>query len=185
LGSRDFVRYSSNHNTGIVDWFADCLTMEHQDKPLVRAAVWQKLSNSDKSKLRQLSVQYKANKSAAANRVRNRQKGVSLEMLAQAGLLGADTDNESCSKWISDLVDTQMDVVSFVQSIPPLHSRVVSISDGLKHAVTEGHFAAFGEENTRQLIQLFDGLASGLDVYSHCPMLAPEHVPVPPAAPGR
>jgi hypothetical protein len=157
--------------------------MDHHDKPLVRAAVWQRLSNSDKNKLRQLSVQYKANKAAPANRVRNRQKGVSLEMLAQAGLLGADTDNEACAKWISDLVDTQLDVVSFVQSIPPLHAQVVSISDGLKQAVTEGHFAAFGEENTRRLIQLFDGLASGLDVYAHCPMLAPEHVPAQPRDP--
>jgi hypothetical protein len=100
-------------------------------------------------------------------------------MLAQAGLLGADTDNESCSKWISDLVDTQTDVITFVQSIPPLHQRVVSISDSLKTAANEGHLAAFGEENTRQLIQLFDGLASGLDVFTHCPMLAREHAAKP------
>jgi hypothetical protein len=75
--------------------------MEHQDKPLVRAAVWQRLSHAEQNKPR-LSVQYNANKSAPANRGRNRQKGVSFDMLAQAGLLGADTDSDSCSKWTSD-----------------------------------------------------------------------------------
>jgi hypothetical protein len=157
--------------------------MDPNEKPLVRASVWHKLSKTDKNKIRQLSVQYNANKAVQANHVRNRQKGVSLEMLAQAGLLGADTDSQTCAKWITDLVETQVDVISFVESIPPLHQRVVSISESLKTAASEGHLAAFGTENTHQLIQLFDGLASGLDVYAHCPMLAPVHARVQQAGP--
>jgi hypothetical protein len=84
---------------------------------------------------------------------------------------------------MSDLVDAQMDVISSVQSIPPLHSCVVSISESLRKAANEGHLTAFGEENIRQLIQLFDGIASGLDVFAHCPMLALEHAHIPPVAP--
>jgi hypothetical protein len=98
-----------------------------------------------------------------------------LEMLAQAGMIGADPEDENCSKWVTDVVETQADVVAFVQTLPSLRARVVQCREQLVAAAQAGHMAAFGEHNTNQLLELFTGLENGLDVYAVCPLLAPVH----------
>ena len=124
-------------------------------------------------------MQYTINKSVAANRTARHPKGISLEMLAQASMLGADSDDPNCSTLVTDIVEAQEDVVSFVQSLTALRERVVSCRDQLVTAAQAGQLAAFGEENTSQLVQLLSGVASVLDVFTACPSLAPHHQPVP------
>jgi hypothetical protein len=145
----------------------------HRGKPPVKARLWNAVSDSEKGRLKRLSVQYKANK--ALNPTPRHAKGVSLEMLAQAGMIGADPDDENCSKWVTDVVETQADVVAFVQTLPSLRARVVQSREQLVAAAQSGHMAAFGEHNTNQLLELFTGLENGLDVYAVCPFLAPVH----------
>ena len=100
-------------------------------------------------------------------------------MLAQASMLGADSEDPNCSTLVTDIVEAQEDVVSFVQSLTALRERVVSCRDQLVTAAQAGQLAAFGEENTSQLVQLLSGVASVLDVFTACPSLAPHHQPVP------
>jgi hypothetical protein len=169
----------SDHNTGIAELCAQSLllNMDNRDygKPPVKARIWNAVSNAEKKKLKLLSAQYKANKAAPANRTSRHAKGVSLEMLAQSSLLGADTEDENCSKWVTDMVETQADVVAFVQTLPALRDRVIQCHEQLAAAAQAGHMSAFGEQNTQQLLDLFSGLVQGLDVYAVCPYLAAVH----------
>jgi hypothetical protein len=133
------------------------------------------MSQGDKARIRQLSVQYTANKKIAVNAAGRRPRGVSLEMLAQSSLVGADLDDPNCATFITELVGCQGDVVEFVQTLPDLRNRVLVFREQLQAAAQAGHLHAFGEANTTHLIDLFNTLANGLDVYSKCPFLAPEH----------
>jgi hypothetical protein len=154
----------------------------NRGKPPVKARLWNAVTDGEKSRLKRLSVQYKAHKSSPANRTTRHAKGVSLEsleMLAQAGMIGADPDDENCSKWATDVVETQADVVAFVQTLPPLRDRVIQCRGQLVAAAQAGHMSAFGEHNTSQLLELFNGLVDGLDVYAACPYLAPVHERMP------
>ena len=148
--------------------------MGDDSRPLVNGAVWSKLSNRDKNRLRALSVQYTANKAAPANRTA-KPRGVSLEMLAQAGLLGVDPDDPSCAKLVSDISETQSGVAQFVRTLPPLRNQVIHFRESLQTANAAGHLTAFGPDNTQQLLLLFDTLVAGLDVYGKCPYLAVVH----------
>jgi hypothetical protein len=133
--------------------------------------------------VQQLSVQ--ANKKLPVNTVGRRTRGshfkkhsgVSLEMLAQSGMIGADLDDPNCLKFITDLVECQADVVEFVQSLPELLQRVLVCRMQLQVAAQAGHLNGFGEANTLHLIDVFNALVYGLDVHSVCPFLAQEHAP--------
>lgn len=149
--------------------------MENNDRPLLKAGLWRCMSTADKSRIRSLSVQFAANKKVPRNQAGRRSKGVSLEMLAQSGLLGADPDDPQCSQFVTSLVECQADVVQFVQTLPGLQNRVSQFRAQLIAAAEAGHLTGFGEANTMNLVELFDGLVSGLDVYAKCPFLATEH----------
>jgi hypothetical protein len=151
----------------------------NRGKPPVKARLWNSVSDREKSRLKALSVQYKANKASVANRTNRHAKGVSLEMLAQAGLVGADPEDENCSKWVTDVVETQADVIAFVQTLPALRARVLQCREQLLAAAQAGSMSSFGDQNTSQLLDLFNGLVDGLDVYAACPYLAPVQAPMP------
>jgi hypothetical protein len=101
------------------------------DRPLLRGALWGKMSKGDKGRIRQLSVPYTANKKNPVNTAGRRPRGVSLEMLAQSGPIGADLDDPNCSTFITDLVGCQADVVEFVQTLPALRNRVLVFREQL------------------------------------------------------
>ena len=136
------------------------------------------MSSGEKARIKRLSVQYTANKKVPGNTVGRRTKGVSLNMLEESGLIGADTEDLSCSKFITDLVECQSDVVAFVKTLPELHQRVKSFGEQLTAAAQAGHLDAFGAEPTQHLIQLFQELVKGLDVYAACPYLASVQAPL-------
>jgi hypothetical protein len=150
------------------------------DRPLIKASLWGKLSQGDKGRLNKLSVQYAGNKSRPANVKGRRSLGVSLEMLAQSGLIGADLDDPNCTKFVSDLVECQADVVAFVQTIPELRAKVIAMGELFDAAAKAGHLNSFGEANTNRMLEMFNTLVSGLDVHAVCLFLAREHAPPSP-----
>lgn len=148
--------------------------MPHE-KPLIKGALWNKLSTAERARFSSLNVQYAANKKVPANRNNRRFKGVSLEMLQASGMIGADPEDGSTSKFVADIADNMSDVISFVQTLPALHAQVLFYQASLQQAVTEGSLSAFGEENTRNLMGFFSQMSQGLDLYRHCSELAPAH----------
>jgi hypothetical protein len=154
--------------------------MDHRETPLIRGALWSRMKPCEKRRYKQHAVQWKANKAIPANRRGNKTRGVSLQMLQQAGMLGVDLEDENTSKFISDIAECQSDIVSFVQTLPELRNRVVQAHTALLAAREAGHLTAFGDESTLHLVNLFEGLISGLDVHAACPLLAPVHQEAPP-----
>jgi hypothetical protein len=154
--------------------------MDNRDTPLIRGALWSRMKPSEKRRYKQHAVQWKANKALPGNRQANKTRGVSLQMLQQAGMLGVDLDDENTSKFVADLAECQTDVVSFVLTLPALRNQVIQANAALVSAHEAGQLSAFGEENTRQLVNLLAGLIQGLDVHAACPLLAPEHQEVLP-----
>jgi hypothetical protein len=147
------------------------------DRPLIKGALWGKMSKVEKGRMKQLSVQYTANMKHAANAAGRRARGVSLEMLAQTGMIGADLADPNCSRFLTELVECQADIVGFVQTLPELRQRVLVCREQLQVAAQAGHLNGFGEANTSHLIDLFNTLVNGLDVHSVCPFLARENAP--------
>jgi hypothetical protein len=168
--------------------------MDH-DRPLIKAALWCKLSQGDKGRLKQLSVQYAGNKRRSVNAVGRRTLGVSLEVLAQSGLIGADADDANCSKfvnvcflllllllccvllsvcffWFSGVPGV---VVAFIQTIPELPAKAIAMGEQFDTAAKAGHLNSFGEANTNRILDMFNLLVNGLDVHVVCPFLAREH----------
>jgi hypothetical protein len=87
-----------------------------------KSGLWRQLSAIDRIKWRNLSVQYVANKACTSNKIRARCRGVSLQMLESAGVLGAGLQDPQCKKFVSDLAETQADAVLFVRDLTPLHA---------------------------------------------------------------
>jgi hypothetical protein len=85
------------------------------DRHQIKNALW---SEGDEGRLTQLSVPYAGNTRRPANAVGQRTLGVLLDMLLVSGLIKAGIDNLNCIKFVTDLVEIQVDVVAFVQSIP-------------------------------------------------------------------
>jgi hypothetical protein len=102
------------------------------DRTFLRGALWSKMSKGDKGRIRQLSVHHTANKKISVNTVGRRTREVSLEMLAQSGLIGADLEDPHCSKFFTGLVERQADVVTFVQTLPDLRNSVLVILNNCK-----------------------------------------------------
>jgi hypothetical protein len=105
------------------------------------------------------------------NKIRSKARGVPLEMLQSAGVLGADTDDPQCNRFISDLVETQADVALFVQELVPLHAQAQHWHAVIQQASDNGLLAPV--RDTALMLQFLDDLVTGLDVYSHCSQLAP------------
>ena len=71
-------------------------------------------------------------------------RGVSLEMLAQIGLLGVDPGDPSCSKGVSDITEIPSDVAQFVRTLPPLRNQVIQARERLQTANEFGQLTTFG-----------------------------------------
>ncbi len=140
---------------------------------VVKSGLWRQLSASDKLKWRNLSVQYVANKRCALNKIRSRSRGVSLQMLESAGVLGVDPDDPQCNKFVSDLAEAQADVALFVRDLAPLHIMAQHWRSVFKDANSQGLLAQLGDMDT--FFQFLDSLVHSLDVCNRCPQLAPEH----------
>jgi hypothetical protein len=143
---------------------------------LVKGSIWRQLSSDSRRKWKSLSVQYVANMKAPMNKIRSKARGVSLEMLQSAGVMGADLSDPQCNRFISELAETQSDVALFVQRLVPLHAEAQHWHAVFKQASENGLLAPLGD--TALMLQFFDTLVKGLDVYSHCPQLAPAHAVV-------
>jgi hypothetical protein len=150
--------------------------MSDDTRCLLKGSVWRQLSSDSRRKWKFLSVQYVANKQAPLNKFRSKARGVSLEMLQSAGVLGADPDDPQCNRFISELAETQADVALFVQRLVPLHAEAQHWHAVFKQASENGLMAPLGD--TALMLQFFDTLVKGLDVCSHCPQLAPAHAVV-------
>jgi hypothetical protein len=57
------------------------------DRPLLKGVLWSKMSEGDKGGVRKSNFQDKATHKLPVNTVGHRTRGVSLEMLAQSGLI--------------------------------------------------------------------------------------------------
>jgi hypothetical protein len=144
---------------------------------VVKSGVWKALDPEHRSKWKQLSVQWSANKQAVRNRGSkpSQNRGISLEMLEAAGVLGADAADPLCNRFIFEMIEGQSEVVSFVRSLAPLRAQAQQLSAYLHTANAEGKLSQLGESVTG-ILNFFGALDSGLDVFAHCPALAPEHV---------
>ena len=96
-------------------------------------------------------------------------------MLEAAGILGADASDPLCNKFIADMIDSQSEVVAFIRGLAPLRDQAQQLSAYLQTANAAGQLAPLGE-NVNGILQFFEALDKGLNVYEHCPTLAPEHV---------
>jgi hypothetical protein len=105
-------------------------------------------------------VQYVASKRSPLDRVRVRNRGVSLEMLEAAGVLGVDPDDPQCNE--SDLAETQADVALFVRDLAPLHVRAQHWRSVFNNANGQGLLAPLGDMDA--LNQFLDALVQSLDV---------------------
>jgi hypothetical protein len=96
-------------------------------------------------------------------------------MLQAAGVMGANAADPLCKKFIADMIDGQSELVAFVRSLAPLRAQTQQLSAYLQSAHTEGKLSQLGESVTG-ILNFFGALDNGLDVFAHCPTLAPEHV---------
>jgi hypothetical protein len=144
---------------------------------LVKGSLWRALDDKHKEKFVGLSVQWARNKKAASNKIRSKSRGVSLEMLEKVGVLGVDYEDPKINTFMSDLIECQSDVAAYVQTLPPLFVSSQFWLNEFRTASASGKLAPLGY--TTDLFKFLENLVAGLNVFAHCPQLAPEHVPPP------
>jgi hypothetical protein len=144
---------------------------------VVRSGVWKALEPSHRVKWKNLSVQWAANKKSVRNKGSkpSQSKGISLEMLEEAGVMGADASDPLCNKFIADLIDCQSELVAFVRGLDEMRTTAHQLSEFFKSASTAGKLVPLGDAVPKILL-FFEALNGKLDLYTHCPTLAPEHV---------